>query len=92
MEARLLTLDEVMERLPVRVSERALRAKLREAGCYMQLGHAMMLSESDYAELLEALRPCHSRSSRGRKARTSTSVARSPGNTLRKAQELLTGN
>ena len=48
MEARLLTLDEVMERLPVRVSERALRAKLREAGCYMQLGSAVPVLSSTY--------------------------------------------
>lgn len=56
-----LTVDEVKARLPVKVSDRTLRAKIREVGCYMKIGHAMMLTESDYAELLEALRPCPSR-------------------------------
>ena len=32
MEARPLTLDEVKNRLPVKVSERALRAKIRKIG------------------------------------------------------------
>ena len=70
---RPLTIGDVMSRLPVKVSERTLRSKIREVGCYLQIGKAIMLTEADYAVLLESMRPCHSRSSKGRKARTGIS-------------------
>ena len=90
MEQKPLTVDEVKDRLPVKVSDRTLREKIRAAGCYMQIGRTMMLTEADYAELLEALRPCRSKSSKGQKARTSTLGGQSQASILKKALELAT--
>jgi hypothetical protein len=60
----LLTIADVMERLPKGVSERALLKKLRELGCYRQIGQTIFLTEDDYDDLIEGLAPAPVRNGR----------------------------
>ena len=49
---KLLSIADVIDRLPG-VSERRLRERIREIGCYHQIGKQMFLMEADFQELLE---------------------------------------
>jgi len=52
----LLSIAEVMERLPG-ASERRVRARIRELGCFYQIGNAMFMALGDFDRLLEDMRP-----------------------------------
>src|SRR5262249_20173665 len=47
------------------MSERTFRAAARKNGCCRQNGQQIFLTEGDFAEFLETLKPCHKRSARG---------------------------
>lgn len=79
------TIADLVETLPGRVSERAVRRCVRELGCFSQIGNAIMLSESDMQVFYKGIRSC-SNSPAVQKARTGSSVSPSPENASRKAQ------
>ncbi len=72
MTAPLLTIADCLARLPVVMSERSFRQLVRRTGAYMEHRRQLMLTESDFAVVLEELRPC-SNSSNG--VRSGTSAA-----------------
>ncbi|MBY0135557.1 hypothetical protein [Paracoccus yeei] len=52
----------------LKVSERTVRAKARESGAYHLLGKRMILTDDDMSRLMEAMRPCPSKSTSAAKS------------------------
>ena len=65
---KLLTVQECLGRLPIRMSEREFRRKIRKSGHYYEHRRQIMLSEADFAAIMEGLRPCSNSRRAGRRA------------------------
>lgn len=62
MPERLLTIGDIVERLPG-VSERALRAEINRLGCASKIGGQLFLDETDFQTLKQGTKVCPSSSS-----------------------------
>jgi len=88
MSGRLLTIDDVLERLPG-VTERKLRERIRKLGRYRQFGNTLLLTEGDFRNLLEEAAPC---SNSPNAEDTNTSGAPSEVNRSTRLRKLRAGN
>ena len=87
--AALLTVKECLDRLPILISERSLRQKIREAGCYCEHRRQIFLTEDHFEQLLESMEPCHSRSNQEGKRGPFKSKGHFKGSEYEKALERL---
>ena len=87
------TVREALALLPVNISERAFRRKLREIGAARANGRQLFLTEADFAAYLESIRSggnkWASNSSSAAPRGTGTRTARSMGNGSAEALKLI---
>jgi hypothetical protein len=79
---QLLTVQQCLARLPIRMSERAFRQAVRCNGCYRGHRNQIFLTEEDFAAFLETLKPCNPRGDR----RSSPTITRSAKPGIRAAR------
>jgi len=76
--SELLTVPQIRERLPMTISERTLRQKLRNFGTIIEHRNQILLEERFWEKFLESLRCSNSSSAKGRRSGKSMGRALTP--------------